>query len=176
MAHAGPEMQLAFLLALHTGQRQGDLLRLTWNAYDGSFISLKQSKTGRPVHVPCTDNLKRALDQPPKTAAVILTTKTGRPWTEWNFRNRWRTVCRRADIKGLTFHDIRGTTVTILAEQGCSTLEIASITGHSLDYVNEIIDTYASRTKALAQSAIIKFERSWARNVSAGGSGKRGTE
>ena len=29
--HAEPHMQLAMLLALHTGQRQGDLLALTWS-------------------------------------------------------------------------------------------------------------------------------------------------
>ena len=38
LAVASPPMALAFMLALWTGQRQGDLLRLTWGAYDaGSF-------------------------------------------------------------------------------------------------------------------------------------------
>lgn len=38
MKAAPVEMQRAFILALHTGQRQGDLLRLTWGNYDGSII------------------------------------------------------------------------------------------------------------------------------------------
>ena len=29
------EMQRALILALHTGQREGDLLRLPWSGYDG---------------------------------------------------------------------------------------------------------------------------------------------
>ena len=33
---------LPLLLALWTGQRQGDLLRLPWSAYDGTHIRLKQ--------------------------------------------------------------------------------------------------------------------------------------
>jgi hypothetical protein len=33
----------AELLALWTGQRQGDLLRLPWSAYDGARIRLQQS-------------------------------------------------------------------------------------------------------------------------------------
>lgn len=41
-------LHLPVLMALWTGQRQGDLLRLTWSAYDGSVIRLKQSKTGSP--------------------------------------------------------------------------------------------------------------------------------
>ena len=37
---APAEMQLGLLLALWTGQRQGDLLRLPWSAYDGKHIRL----------------------------------------------------------------------------------------------------------------------------------------
>ena len=36
LANAAYSLALALLLALWTGQRQGDLLRLTWPAYDGS--------------------------------------------------------------------------------------------------------------------------------------------
>src|SRR5262249_55618104 len=39
-------LQLAMLLAINTGQRQGDLLRLPWSAYDGTSIKMKQRKTG----------------------------------------------------------------------------------------------------------------------------------
>jgi hypothetical protein len=36
---------MAFLTAIWTGQRQGDVLALTWTAYDGSGLRLRQSKT-----------------------------------------------------------------------------------------------------------------------------------
>ncbi len=48
-ASACQELRLALLLALWTGQRQGDLLSLRWNAYDGSVFRFRQSKTGRRV-------------------------------------------------------------------------------------------------------------------------------
>ena len=41
---ASVELQAALLLALWTGQRQGDLLRLTWTDYDGTYIRIRQSK------------------------------------------------------------------------------------------------------------------------------------
>jgi integrase len=47
LSAAGPELQLAMILALWTGQRQGDLLRLPWSAYDGTKVQLQQGKTGR---------------------------------------------------------------------------------------------------------------------------------
>ena len=46
MAVASAEMQLAMVLALHTGQRQGDLLRLPWNAYDGQSIGCDRESHG----------------------------------------------------------------------------------------------------------------------------------
>jgi len=42
---APPHLQLAMLLAINTGQRQGDLLRLPWSAYDGA--TLKTAKDWR---------------------------------------------------------------------------------------------------------------------------------
>jgi hypothetical protein len=45
-------LHLPLLLALWTGQRQGDLLRLPWSAYDGEHVRLRQSKTGNSgVHL-----------------------------------------------------------------------------------------------------------------------------
>ena len=41
------ELQRALILALHSGQRQGDLLRLPWSAYNGSTITLRQGKARR---------------------------------------------------------------------------------------------------------------------------------
>jgi hypothetical protein len=37
---AGPEVRLAMMLALHIGQRQSDLLKLTWKAWDGKGAPL----------------------------------------------------------------------------------------------------------------------------------------
>ena len=41
---APAHLHLPLLLALWTGQRQGDLLRLPWSAYDGTHIRLRQTR------------------------------------------------------------------------------------------------------------------------------------
>jgi integrase len=62
------EMQRALLLGLHTGQREGDLLRLSWSSYDGANITLRQGKSRRGknlgplIVIPCTQALRRMLD------------------------------------------------------------------------------------------------------------------
>lgn len=159
LKHASHEMALALRLALDTAQRQGDLIRLTWTAFDGSSIDLRQSKGDKPVSVPCTDLLRAELNRAERRAVTILTGKRGRPWTRDGFRTEWRKVALTSGIKGLTFHDLRGTGITRLAESGCTIPEIATISGHSIDEVTRILETYLARTNAMAHSAIEKLEK-----------------
>lgn len=155
---ASDELKLAMVLALYTGQRQGDLLKMTWSQYDGQWINHRQSKGKKRVPVPVHSNLKRVLDQVPRRSTLILTTPTGMPWKADWFRNRWRDASKQAGITDLHFHDLRGTAVTMLAEAGCSNAEIAAITGHSMQHVETILTKYVSLTRALAQSAMAKLE------------------
>ena len=157
---APKHFHLALLLALWTGQRQGDLLRLTWSAYDGTHIRLRQSKTGARVVIPVGAPLKAALGAAPKRSMIILTSRAGRPWTSGGFRASWRIACDTAGITGITFNDLRGTAVTRLAIAGCTEPEIAAITGHSLRDVHSILDAhYLHRDPVLAENAIRKLER-----------------
>ena len=157
---ASPQIGLVFLLAIWTGQRQGDLLRLPWSAYDGKKIRLKQSKTGARVEIPVASELKAALDCVKRRSPMMLTQVDGHPWTSDGFRSSWKKAVAKAGITGLTFHDIRGTAVTRLAVAGCTIPQIAAITGHSLKDVSEILDAhYLNRDPALAEAAISKLER-----------------
>jgi integrase len=106
LQHAPIHLHLPLLLALWTGQRQGDLLRLTWSAYDGTDIRLRQSKTGARVQIPVGAPLKAALDAMAKTkrSPTILLTSEGRPWTPDGFRSSWGKACdkgahRRCDLQ-----------------------------------------------------------------------------
>jgi integrase len=160
LIRAPKHLHLALLLALWTGQRQGDLLRLPWSAYDGSHIRVRQSKTGARVIIPVGSPLKAALDATPKRSTLILTSTDNKPWTADGFRSSWRKACAAAGIVGLTFHDLRGTAVTRLAIAGCTEAEIAAITGHSLRDVGAILDAhYLHRDPALAESAIRKLAK-----------------
>lgn len=165
MDKAGLDLQLALVLARDTGQRQGDLLRLTWAAYDGTYIRLTQSKTGKRVEVLVTRELKAALKKAKAKrseagieATTILTRPDGQPWKVDHFRHAWREVTQAAGLDGLRFNDLRGTAVTGLADAGCTSIQIAAITGHSLKSVDGILEHYLARTTAQGTSAIVKLE------------------
>lgn len=177
MAVAPLEMQRALIIALHTGQRQADLLRLPWSAYDGTAITLRQGKSARGgrtaplVTIPCTMALRRMLDGMERVSPLILTTKTGRAVQKRYFSRLWETGTAEAGLGqvslpgldkpvDLHFHDLRGTAVTMLSEAGCNPQQIATITGHSLKTVTVILDRYLARTRALADQAIFNWENS----------------
>ena len=131
-----------------TVQRQGDLLRLTWKDYDGTYIRMskgRSSKGRRRATIPVGPPLKAALDaalKEKRSAVTILVNSFGRPWMEDGFRTSWDKAFRKTSLKDLHFHDLRGTAVTRLALSNCSVPEIAAITGHSMKTVQQILDAH----------------------------------
>jgi len=159
LAVASEEIQLALILALWTGQRQGDLLRLSWSAYESPNIRLRQSKGGRRVAMPAGAPLRALLDATARRGPLILTNTRGLAWTSDGFRTSWAKTCERAGIDGLTFHDLRGTAVVRLAIAGATVPQIAAVTGHSLKDVEAILDAhYLGRDIRLAEAAVLKLE------------------
>jgi integrase len=157
---ASTYLRLAMLLAINTGQRQGDLLRLPWSSYDGTTIKLRQRKTGAYVPIPVANALRDALDAAPRRSPIILTNSDGKPWSESGFQGAWGKATTRAGIRGLTFHDLRGTAVVTLARAGCNEVEIYSITGHKPGDVQAILTThYLPRDAEVAGNAIAKLNR-----------------
>jgi integrase len=171
------ELQRALVLALHTGQREGDLLRLPWSAYDGKKILLRPGKSRRGqkrgplIEIPCTGALRRMLDSIERTAPLILSTKTGRSFKKRHFLHLWNKAMKKAGLETINvpdagdrvklhFHDLRGTTVTLLSEAGCTPQQVATITGHSLITVHQILERYLARTSGLSEQAMLNFENS----------------
>jgi integrase len=177
MDNAVPELQPALILAANTALRESDLLKLKWSAYREGWLIVRIGKSrrkgsrGRLVEIPCTKSLRRMLDKMPRVSEYILTTRTKQPFKIRYFSRLWHDTMVKAGISeislegveepvALHFNDLRGTAITLLSEAGCTPQEIATITGHSLKYVNHILEKYLARTKGLARRAIQKFESS----------------
>lgn len=170
---APEHLHLPLLMGLWTGQREADLLRVTWLQYDGKYIRLRQTKArggkGKRVTIPIGAPLRERLDAlkakimadnggAPPDGTILRTLRGNRAWSEDGFRSSFFKALADIGIEDLTFHDTRGTAVTRLAIAGASVPEIATITGHSLKTVQEILDThYLNRDARMAESAIAKL-------------------
>lgn len=164
LSKAPVQFHLPFEIALFTGQREGDILKLNWRHYDGHRLRLQQGKTKARVVIPVGLGLRTRLDKmlaslnPGKFDHIVLNTR-GKPWTEAGFSSAFAQASNEAGIVGLTFHDTRGTAVTRLSIAGATVPEIATFTGHSLRDVTAILDAnYLNRDPAMAESAARKLE------------------
>jgi integrase len=160
LAVAPPQVRLPFQIGLWTGQREGDILRLPWSAYDGDFIRLKTSKTGSYLAVPISKELQHVLDRTARVSPIICTNSLGQVWTGDGFRSSFSKARKKAGVEGKQFSDLRGTAVTRLASIGVSVPAIRSFTGHSLGQINSILDKhYLAHDQNLAIEARDRLER-----------------
>lgn len=161
-AVASHEMRMALELALWTGQRLSDVLKLSWSSYKDGRLTFRQGKRKRKVDMPVYSTLQAMLDAEPRRATTILTMASGKPWRTdpkpVHFQHQWRQTTLAAGLDGLHFHDIRGTTCTMLANAQCTPSEIASMLGWTVKTVNEMLDRYQAMTAAQSDSAVAKLE------------------
>jgi integrase len=163
LASAPPMMGLALKLGLYTGQREGDVLAMSWHDYDrehidGAHIDVVQSKTGTKLWIPVHTLLCEALDSQERVSPIMLTTDTGRPFRGSNFRHHFGNAMKAAGIEGLSYHGLRYAATARLFEAGCNPKEVAAITGHrSL----AMLDKYGREAdqKRLARAAIVRLEQ-----------------
>lgn len=157
-AEAG-DVALPVMIALHTAQRLGDVLRLLWSAYDGERIRLRQSKTGADLVIPVSEDLKAVLDATRRQAAVICTTEAGRAWKPDWFKHRFAQVRAKLGLPDdMHFHGLRHSRASELAEAGASDAEIQAVTGHK---TRAMVARYTrgARQEHLARAAIARLPR-----------------
>ena len=145
LTEAAPHIRTVAQIALWTMQRQADILTMPTLAFDGERVSIKQGKTGARVRVVAAPDILPVLrDAKEKNRQRILVNSFGQNWTSSGFRASWRKEMARLQIKGVTFHDLRGTAITYAyANLDRSHDEkiklISEISGHSAEDAESII-------------------------------------
>jgi len=132
-----PQLRLPVCLGLFASMREGDALKVTVAAYDGSIVRWRASKNQEPSQAPVSGMLKLLLDQ--RVAQVLpalqlCLNSRGKPWTENGFRasffKRVRSLHEEGKVRvGLTFHGLRNTIGAIARESGNSEFDVSSAIG-----------------------------------------------
>ncbi|MBF0857632.1 tyrosine-type recombinase/integrase [Gluconobacter sp. LMG 31484] len=156
---SGTRERLALALLLYTGQRRSDVVKMGPSSVSANGIHLRQQKTGTELVIPIHEQLRIELDREQSNGAgTFLTTERGRPMSVNNFYNQFIDWCREAGLPpGCSPHGLRKAAARRLAEAGCTTHQIAAITGHrSLSEVARY--TRAAEQVELARSAILRLK------------------
>lgn len=182
-----PEMGDSYMLGLFTGTRQNDRLALTGGQITPDGVLIRQSKKhGEPLLIPAAPDLERRLRSATKRRAgwrinyphIILDEKPGirRPFDpEGSHYRRLHRKVRDAAVAGVKDaagnwvvkpcpslqdfrdQDLRDTAVTWLALAGNGVIDIASITGHTLESASTILRHYLGMHPDMARGAIGKL-------------------
>ena len=127
--------------ALLTGARYGELIAMTCDDFnsDAATVSVYESKSGKPRHIPLTDEGVVLFSQ--LTAGregPIFIKANGEPWGRWQQARPLTAAAKAAKIKGATFHILRHTYASNLAMQGVPMSVIANVLGHSTTRMTEL--------------------------------------
>ena len=132
-ALAPKRVALGMMLALLTGQRQGDIIRFKWSDIKGDELHVYQAKNRKRLAISINEDLEAVLDQCwlcHGESEYVLPTSRGTPYTPEGFRSGWQYTHRKwlkAGGEIAHFHDIRA-----LAATRCETPEIAMrLLGHT---------------------------------------------
>lgn len=162
----GTTAHLAMSLALFTGQRKGDLIRLGENhikvldGREGLEFTQQKNRLSKPVKlwVPIAPELREIIDASPTGDATFIQNAFNRPFSEGGFGNRFRKWCDEAGLEGLSVHGLRKTASAVLAQNGCTEQEIMAITGHKTS--KEVIRyTRSAKQKVRAANAMDKISK-----------------
>jgi integrase len=154
----GSRARLAFALALYTGQRAADLIKMGRQHVRDGMINVAQQKTGARLWVGVHTDLKAIIDSVPSVHLIFLISEKGKPYagaTSFSHAmNRW---AKEAGLTGCPLHGLRKACCRRLAEAGCTTSEIMAISGHkSLAEVERY--TKAAEQKIMAARAIARTQ------------------
>ena len=127
-----------FMLGLWTGQRPGDIMKMTWHDIHDNVMHITQNKGGEKVWIPIHSELQQFLGGIRKRGLTILATEDGSPYTDSGFNVLWQRQIKNLGLGagdgerfGCTRHGLRKNASKALAEAGCSGHEIKAITGHT---------------------------------------------
>ena len=165
-ALSGPRAHLKplVIVAIGTGMRQSEQLRLTWDRVDFSrrVLILTKTKT-KDREVPMNPEVV-------KTLFALQSRSNGQDYVFVNERTKTRikevkkafgTALKIAGIKGLVWHDLRATFGTRLGEAGYDAFTIAALMGHSQIQTTARYVRATERNKRAAVEAVMLQFRGW---------------
>lgn len=160
----GTRERTGFALALYTGQRRSDLVKLKWSSIAGGAFRLKQQKTKTDVVIPIHPALKDALAVVrPRHEAAIIAGDKGQQISPVYFGHMMARAIGAAGLPdACILHGLRKTAGRLLAEAGA---QVAPITGHRTERMTSEYSRDASQEK-LARASVLKWAKVGKKNKS----------
>jgi integrase len=152
-----PHLYVIVRLALATGGRHTELLRLTWQDIDlkRGIMTFHDTKNHESRAVPITKDIVALLTQQHERYPLhVFPRRNGHAMT--SFWDSWHAVRQQADLHNFRFHDLRHTFASYLAMSGANLLAIAELLGHKR---LEMVKRYAHLSEAHTRSMVERMNQ-----------------
>ena len=135
--YSAPHLKPILITALNTGMRKGEILSLQWSEVDFDnnlfIINALNNKSKKTKRIPINSYLRKMLLELKLKNGMnndyVFLGNNEKPMRD--IKTAFNNACRRANIKGLKFHDLRHTAGTRMLESGVNIVAISDILGHS---------------------------------------------
>ena len=131
LMHALRETKVSYLkplilIALETGLRQGELIKLLWEDVDldSRLLKVRDTKNGEDRVIPLSNKSLSILQSLPRLRESVFNASHS------SLQNAWKRLIKRSDLDDLHFHDLRHKAISRFIERGLTIPESASISGH----------------------------------------------
>lgn len=154
----GTTERLIYELALYTGQRRGDIARMTWADWQGNVVHVTQQKTGSKVEIKAHWSLQAELDLIAHREGPIVVDARGEAYEPPVMAKRLMAAAKAAKLPtACKLHGLRKAATRRLAEAGCTDAQIMAVTGHQ---TREEVSRYTKgmNNRKAAEEAIAKLE------------------
>jgi integrase len=124
------------LFNLHTGLRQDELLSLSWDRVDvfRKTILIADTKNGKPRTIPLNKTALGILESKARVmnirSKIVFHSKCGTKIDKHNLRRAFVITKERSGVEDFTFHGLRHTFATRLAQSGVDLYKISKLLGH----------------------------------------------
>lgn len=121
------------LVAMHTGMRRSEILRLEWSHVQEDMVKVPGTKSKKSkAPVPLTPEAKAAIDAQPRRSKYIFTTESGLPLNPKNLNRDYRARKKQIGLPIETrLQDLRGSYVSLLIEQGTDPRTVMELARHA---------------------------------------------
>ena len=159
-----PELRRLYFLGRYTGQRLSDCLEMRLEQIDGDYLHVSQSKTGKALRIRTHTRLRPELAAARTDGRLFIVSRPdGTPFSPQDYQAMWgremqKTPQEKVRKAGLSFHGLRKNAVVALAEAGCTTSQIAAITGQTQKIVEHYLASW--NQGRLADQAMDAWEES----------------
>ena len=166
----GDRLEALYVLAIHRGLRQGELLGLRWEdvdleagklqvrrtlslTSDGHVFEPPKNGKGRSIeltqdasvalkrHLTCQLEEIEALGDDYQDQGLIFPGEKGQPMRPWTLTRKLERILERAGLPHIRFHDLRHTCATLLLSKGVHPKFVQELLGHAT--ISITLDRYS---------------------------------